>query len=158
MTLMWTDRVILPLGMVRSSRMSLYPAEKVIAGYFAEGNPSRCYPWLDFNARVQDRPASDTYRDSSTWVPWLDQDTQRDYSATQLRSGNRSVPSCWPIHKVGFKREWMGMAPTGEAVEMTAVNLDRVMDGRIVEHGGAANMLEPLLRIGAVKVVGGPCG
>jgi len=30
----------------------------------------------------------------------------------------------------------------------------RVVDGRIVEHGGAANLLEPLLEIGAIKVVG----
>lgn len=37
---------------------------------------------------------------------------------------------------------------------MTAVNADRVIDGRIAEHGGAANLLGPLLEIGAVKVVG----
>ena len=47
---------------------------------------------------------------------------------------------------------WLGMAPTGKVVEMTAVNLDRVIEGRIVEHGGAANLLEPLLEIGAIKV------
>ncbi len=34
------------------------------------------------------------------------------------------------------------------------VNVDKVIGGRIVEHGGAANMLGPLLKIGAVKVVG----
>jgi hypothetical protein len=33
-------------------------------------------------------------------------------------------------------------------------NIDRVVDGRIVEHGGAANIFEPLLRIGAVQVIG----
>jgi hypothetical protein len=37
--------------------------------------------------------------------------------------------------------------------EFTAVNLDKVHGGRIVEHDGAANMLEPLLKIGAVQVV-----
>lgn len=47
---------------------------------------------------------------------------------------------------------WMGMRPTGAAMVMTAVNVDRVVNGRIVEHGGAANMLEPLLRVGAIKV------
>ena len=50
---------------------------------------------------------------------------------------------------------WQGIKPTGKAVEMTAVNIDRVVGGRIVEHGGAANLLEPLLRIGAIRVVGG---
>ncbi|MBZ5553093.1 MAG: ester cyclase [Acidobacteriia bacterium] len=49
---------------------------------------------------------------------------------------------------------WLGIAPTGKAVTITGVNLDRVMNGRIVEHGGAANMLEALLAIGAVKIVG----
>ena len=50
--------------------------------------------------------------------------------------------------------EWMGIAPTGETVTFTGVNVDRVVDGRVVEHGGAANMLGPLLEIGAIRVVG----
>jgi predicted ester cyclase len=47
---------------------------------------------------------------------------------------------------------WLGMRPTGERLEMTAVNIDRVVGGRIVEHGGAADLLEPLLRIGAIRI------
>jgi len=50
------------------------------------------------------------------------------------------------------KGVWMGMKPTGKKVEMVVVNIDRVVDGRIVEHGGAANLLEPLMAIGAIKV------
>jgi predicted ester cyclase len=49
---------------------------------------------------------------------------------------------------------WLGIMPTGKAVTITAVNIDRVVEGRIVQHGGAANLLEPLLRIGAIRVVG----
>ena len=49
--------------------------------------------------------------------------------------------------------EWLGIAPTGKPVQITAVNVDRVVDGRIVEHGGAANLLGPLLEIGAVRPV-----
>ncbi len=49
---------------------------------------------------------------------------------------------------------WMGIKPTGKSVAFTGVNVDRVVNGRIVEHGGAASMLEPLLEIGAVRVVG----
>jgi predicted ester cyclase len=55
------------------------------------------------------------------------------------------------IHSGG---SWLGIKPTGKAIEFTCVNVDRVLDGRIVEHGGAANMLGPLLKVGAVKVVG----
>ena len=50
--------------------------------------------------------------------------------------------------------EWMGIAPTRKAVEFTCVNVDKVVNGRILEHGGAANMLGPLLKVGAVKVMG----
>jgi len=52
------------------------------------------------------------------------------------------------------KGEWIGIAPTGRQVVFTGVNVDRVVDGKIVEHGGAANMLGPLLEIGAIRVVG----
>lgn len=47
--------------------------------------------------------------------------------------------------------EWIGIKPTGRALEVTAVNVDRVRDGRIVEHGGAANLLGPFMQIGAVR-------
>lgn len=49
---------------------------------------------------------------------------------------------------------WLGMRPTGKSVTFTGVNVDRIGDGKIIEHGGAANMLGPLLEIGALKVVG----
>ncbi len=63
------------------------------------------------------------------------------------------VASC--ITAVGtHSGEWLGIAPTGKPVVFTGVNVDRVVDGRIVEHGGAANLLGPLLEIGAVRVVG----
>ncbi|HEY5997882.1 MAG TPA: ester cyclase [bacterium] len=52
------------------------------------------------------------------------------------------------------KGEWIGIAPTGRQVAFTGVNVDRVVNGKIVEHGGAANMLGPLLEIGAIRVVG----
>ncbi len=52
------------------------------------------------------------------------------------------------------KGSWLGMKPTGKAVSFTGVNINRVVDGKIVEHGGAANLLEQLLEIGAIQVVG----
>lgn len=44
------------------------------------------------------------------------------------------------------------MKPTGKVLTYTGVNIDRIVCERIVEHGGAANMLGPLLEAGAVKV------
>ena len=49
---------------------------------------------------------------------------------------------------------WLGIKPTGKLVVFTGVNVDRVVEGRIVEHGGAANLLGPLLDLGAIRVVG----
>lgn len=49
--------------------------------------------------------------------------------------------------------EWMGIRPTGRLLVFTGVNVDRVVDGRIVEHGGAANLLIPFLNAGAIRVV-----
>ncbi len=43
---------------------------------------------------------------------------------------------------------------TGKAVAFSSVNVDRVVDDRTVEHGGAANLPGPLLEITAVRVVG----
>ena len=50
--------------------------------------------------------------------------------------------------------EWMGMLPTFRMMQVTGVNTDRILDGKIIEHGGAANMLEAFLEIGAIKIVG----
>lgn len=49
--------------------------------------------------------------------------------------------------------EWLGMKPTGKPLVFTGVNVDRVVGGRIVEHGGAANMLTPFLEAGALRPV-----
>jgi predicted ester cyclase len=48
--------------------------------------------------------------------------------------------------------DWLGIKPTGKVLTFTGVNIDRVVNGRIAEHGGAANMLEPLLEAGAVRI------
>ena len=50
--------------------------------------------------------------------------------------------------------EWQGIKPTGRPLRVTAVNPDRIRDRRIVEHGGAADFLGPLLEIGAIQPVG----
>ena len=52
------------------------------------------------------------------------------------------------------KGSWLGIKPTGKTVSYTGVNINRVIDGKIVEHGGAANLFGPLLEIGAIKIVG----
>lgn len=48
---------------------------------------------------------------------------------------------------------WLDIEPTHQRLSFTGVNVDRVVDGRIVEHGGAANLFGPLLAVGAIRVV-----
>ena len=48
---------------------------------------------------------------------------------------------------------WMDIKPTGKQVTFTGVNIDKVINGKIVEHGGAANLFGPLLEIDAIKIV-----
>ncbi len=50
--------------------------------------------------------------------------------------------------------DWLGMAATGKPMTFTGVNVNRVSGGRIVEHGGAANLFGPLLEAGAIQKVG----
>ncbi len=82
---------------------------------------------------------------------------RKTYEGLHLTIDQQIAEGQWVVTCVTMRGthagEWIGMAPTGKEVEMTAVNIDRVVEGRIVEHGGAANMLAPLLSIGAVKVV-----
>ena len=49
-----------------------------------------------------------------------------------------------------FKDEWFGMRPTGKPITFTGVNVDRIKDGKIIEHGGAVNMFDPLLKAGVI--------
>ena len=64
----------------------------------------------------------------------------------------------WVVTRVTVRAtrltDWLGMSPTGRPLTMTSVNVDRILDGQIVYHGGAANLLFPFLEIGAVRVVG----
>ena len=50
-----------------------------------------------------------------------------------------------------FKDEWFGMKPTGNPITFTGVNVDRIRDGKIIEHGGAVNLLDPLLKSGVIE-------
>lgn len=46
--------------------------------------------------------------------------------------------------------EWLGMKPSGKKLCITGVNIDKVINGKIVEHGGAANTFEALF---AAKII-----
>jgi len=83
--------------------------------------------------------------------------SRRTYEDLRLTVEQQIAEDDWVVTRAtarGTHRGgWLGMRPTGKTVEMTVVNIDKVVAGRIVEHGGAANLLEPLLKAGAIEIV-----
>ncbi|WP_330383852.1 hypothetical protein [Anaerotignum propionicum] len=43
------------------------------------------------------------------------------------------------------------MRPSGKSVSIFGVNIDKVIDGKIVEHGGAANTFDALFEAGIIQ-------
>lgn len=82
---------------------------------------------------------------------------RRTYPDLHLTVEQQIAEGDWVVTRITARGthqgSWLGMKPTGKKVTITGVNIEKVIDGRIVEHGGAANTLEALLEIGAVKVV-----
>lgn len=51
--------------------------------------------------------------------------------------------------------EWGGLRPTHKRIVLSGVNIERIRDGRIVEHFGGSNSLEALLELGLVQWASG---
>lgn len=49
--------------------------------------------------------------------------------------------------------EWIGITPTHEKLQFTGVDIDKVVDGKIVEHGGAVNTFDTLWEHKMIKAV-----
>jgi predicted ester cyclase len=47
--------------------------------------------------------------------------------------------------------KWLGMKPTGKKLTFTGVNIDKVANGKIVEHCGAMNTFETLFEEKIIK-------
>ena len=51
------------------------------------------------------------------------------------------------------KGEWIGIKPTGKRLVFTGVDIDKVIDDLIVEHGGAVNTFETLFEAGMIGAI-----
>ena len=51
------------------------------------------------------------------------------------------------------KGEFIGITPTNKVLEITGVDIDKVIDGKIVEHGGAVNTFEAFFEHHLIKPV-----
>jgi len=54
--------------------------------------------------------------------------------------------------------EFLGVAPTGLLVRFETVDAMRVVDGKITEHWGVANLYSVLQQLGAIKPLARPAG
>lgn len=64
------------------------------------------------------------------------------------------VASCVVVEGV-HDGQWLDIEPTHKKLTFTAVNVDRIVDGLMVEHGGAANLFGPLMEAGAIEATKG---
>ena len=51
------------------------------------------------------------------------------------------------------KGEWMGIKPTGKRLVFTGIDIDKVIDGLIVEHSGMVNTFETLFEAGMIGAI-----
>jgi predicted ester cyclase len=49
------------------------------------------------------------------------------------------------------KGEWLGIKPSGKKLTITGVDIDKIADGKIIEHAGAANSFEALFEAGIIQ-------
>ena len=57
------------------------------------------------------------------------------------------------IMKGTHKGDFVGITPTNKVLEITGIDIDKVIDGRIVEHGGATNTFETFFEHHLIKPV-----
>ena len=62
------------------------------------------------------------------------------------------VVTCMTVKGI-HKGYWMGIKPTEKLISITSVNIDKVRNGKIIEHGGATNLFFPMLEVGAIRLV-----
>lgn len=60
------------------------------------------------------------------------------------------VVTWWTMHGTHLG-EFGGVKPTGKAIVLNGVNVQKIRDDRILEEWGGSNSLDELLRIGAVR-------
>ncbi|MDE5974277.1 MAG: ester cyclase [Eubacterium sp.] len=51
------------------------------------------------------------------------------------------------------KGEFIGITPTNKVIEIKGVNIDKIVNGKIVEHGGTANTFEAFWENGLITSV-----
>ena len=80
--------------------------------------------------------------------------TYPDYKMTIIRQfvSNDYIISEF-IMEGTLEGEWIGIKPTYKKLSFNGINIDKVIDGKIVEHSGFVNTFETLLENNLIKPV-----
>ena len=68
----------------------------------------------------------------------------------QIAEGDLVVTRC--TARATHRGEWLGIPPTNRQIVIPGINIDRVRNGKIVEHWGVADTLQALLAINALPL------
>ncbi len=66
------------------------------------------------------------------------------------------IVATWYVMRATHLVAFGGVPATGKSITLRAVNVQRIRDGRIVEHWGGSNSLEVLLELGVVRWASDP--
>jgi steroid delta-isomerase-like uncharacterized protein len=66
------------------------------------------------------------------------------------QSATGDLVTTYKIYRGSHDGEFLGIAPTGKKIEIETVDVMRVIDGRITEHWGVANLLKMMTQLGVV--------
>lgn len=111
-----------------------------ISEHYTETHEGKRYPLGIDGAREHVLGVRQRYPDLTLTIDRQIADGERIATGMTARSTHRG--------------EWMGIRPNANFLTFTGVNINRIRNGRIIEYGGAASMLMPLLEAGAIRIVG----
>ncbi|MBN2395743.1 MAG: ester cyclase [Candidatus Atribacteria bacterium] len=82
-------------------------------------------------------------------------DVRKTYPDLKIRIVRQHIDNDFVISEIIMEAthlgEWLGIKPSGKKLVFTAVNIDRIIDNKIVEHGGAANTFDTFWAEGIIQ-------
>jgi predicted ester cyclase len=70
----------------------------------------------------------------------------------QWQSATGDLVTTYKIYRGTHRGDFLGVAPTGRPVEFETVDVMRVVNGKITEHWGVANLLKAMTQLGVVTL------
>jgi predicted ester cyclase len=70
----------------------------------------------------------------------------------QWQSATGDLVTTYKIYRGTHRGDFLGVVPTGRPVEFETVDVMRVVNGKITEHWGVANLLKAMTQLGVVTL------